>query len=110
MKKFQWLKLYDRNPEYTKMVDKYEVKKYVAKIIGEENILYRLWAIYNDFDEINFEGLPKQFVIKCTHDSGGNIICKDKTKLDFKAAREKINKCLKRNYYNGGKEWPYKNV
>ena len=107
--KLQWLKLYDRNPDYTKMVDKYEVKKYVAKTIGEEYIIPTL-GIYNDFDEINFEKLPNQFVIKCTHDSGGNIICKDKTKLDFKNARKKIGKCLKRNYYNAGREWPYKNV
>ena len=67
--KLQWLKLYDRNPEYTKMVDKYEAKKYVSNIIGEEYIIPTL-GVYNNFDEIDFAKLPKQFVIKCTHDSG----------------------------------------
>ncbi len=107
--KLQWLKLYDRNPEYTKMVDKYEAKKYVASKIGEEYIIPTL-GVYDKFDDIDFSKLPNQFVIKCTHDSGGLVICKDKTKLDIKAARKKINKCLKNNYYWLGREWPYKNV
>lgn len=107
--KLQWLKLYDRNPEYIKMVDKYEVKKYISNLIGKEYIIPTL-GIYNSFDEIDFDSLPKQFVMKCTHDSGGNIICTDKEKLDYKYARKKMNKCLKRNYYNYNKEWPYKNI
>ena len=107
--KLQWLKLYDKNPEYTKMVDKYEAKKYVSEIIGDEYIIPTL-GIYNNFEDIDFDKLPNEFVMKCTHDSGGNIICKDKKKLDFKEARKKIEKCLKRNYYNYNKEWPYKNV
>lgn len=107
--KLQWLKLYDRNPEYTKMVDKYEAKKYVANIIGEEYIIPTL-GVYDKFEDINFATLPNQFVIKCTHDSGGLIICKDKTKLNIKEARKKISKSLKRNYFYTGREWPYKNV
>lgn len=107
--KLQWLKLYDRNPEYTKMVDKYEVKKYVANIIGEEYVIPTL-GVYDKFEDINFETLPNQFVIKCTHDSGGLVICKDKMKLEINEARKKINKSLKRNYYYWGREWPYKNV
>ena len=107
--KLQWLKLYDRNPEYTKMVDKYEAKKYVANIIGEEYIIPTL-GVYDKFEDINFATLPNQFVIKCTHDSGGLIICKDKTKLNIKEARKKINKSLKRNYFYTGREWPYKNI
>ena len=107
--KLQWLKIYDRNPDYTKMVDKYEVKKYISNLIGEEYIIPTL-GVYNNFDEIDFDKLPNEFVMKCTHDSGGNIICRDKTKLDFKVVREKIEKCLKRNYYNVGREWPHKNV
>lgn len=107
--KLQWLKLYDRNPDYTKMVDKYEVKKYVTNIIGEDYIIPTL-GVYNDFDKIDFDELPNQFVIKCTHDSGGNVICRDKSKLDLKISREKIKKCLKKNYYNIGREWSYKNV
>lgn len=107
--KLQWLKLYDRKPEYTKMVDKYEVKKYVASIIGDEYIIPTL-GIYDKFDDIDFDKLPNQFVMKCTHDSGGLIICNDKSKLNIKEARKKINKALKRKYFYLWREWPYKNV
>ena len=107
--KLQWLKLHDRNPEYTKMVDKYEVKEYVRKIIGDQYIIPTI-GIYNSFDEINFDELPNQFVIKCTHDSGGLIIVKDKTKFDVKNAKKVINKCLKNNFFYAQREWPYKNV
>lgn len=107
--KLQWLKLYDRNPEYTKLVDKYEVKKYVSQIIGEKYIIPTL-GIYNSFDEIDFDKLPNQFVMKCTHDSGSTIICKDKKTFNIAEAKEKINKFLKTNYYLSGREWPYKNV
>ena len=107
--KLQWLKLYDRNPEYTKMVDKYEVRKYIAEKIGEEYLI-PLLGVWDSFDEIDFDKLPNQFVLKCTHDSGGLVICKDKSNLDIKAAKKKINKCLKRNFYYLSREWPYKNV
>lgn len=107
--KLQWLKLYDRKPIYTTMVDKYEVKKYVADIIGEEYIIPTL-GVYEKFDDINFDELPEQFVLKCTHDSGGLVICKDKSQLDYEAAKEKINKSLKRNYFWSNREWPYKDV
>ena len=107
--KLQWLKLYDRKPEYTTMVDKYEVKKYVADKIGDEYIIPTL-GVWDNFDDIDFEKLPNQFVLKCTHDSGGLVICKDKSKLDINAAKNKINKSLKQNYYYSGREWPYKNV
>lgn len=107
--KLQWLKLYNRNPEYTKMVDKYEAKKYVASIIGEEYIV-PTYGVWNKFSEIDFDSLPNQFVLKTTHDSGGVVICKDKAKFDYKAAKKKLTKSLKRNYYWLGREWPYKNV
>ena len=107
--KLQWLKLYDRKPEYTTMVDKYAVKKYVADIIGEEYIIPTL-GVWNHFDEIDFDKLPNQFVLKCTHDSGGLVICKDKAILDKVAAKKKLETSLKNNYYWGGREWPYKNV
>ena len=107
--KLQWLKLYDRNTSYTKMVDKYEVRKYIAEQIGEEYLI-PLIGVYENFDEINFDELPEQFVLKCTHDSGGVVICKDKNKLDKVETREKINKSLRRNYYNLWREWPYKNI
>lgn len=81
--KLQWLKLYDRNPNYTNMVDKCEVKNWVAKIIGKEYIIPTL-GIWNHFDEIDFGVLPKKFVLKCTHDSGGIVICKDKNSFDKK--------------------------
>lgn len=107
--KLQWLKLYDRKDIYTTMVDKAEVKKYVANIIGEEYIIPTI-GIYDRFDEIDFNKLPSQFVIKCTHDSGGIVICKNKATLDIVATRKKINKFLKRKYYYVHREWPYKNV
>ena len=107
--KLQWLKLHDRRPEYTVMVDKYAVKKYVADEIGEQYIIPTL-GVWERFDDIDFDKLPDQFVLKCTHDSGGLIICRDKSKLDFKAVKKKINRCLKHNYFWGCREWPYKNV
>lgn len=107
--KMQWLKLYDRKLEYSKMVDKYEAKKYVANIIGEEHIIPTL-ALYDEVNEINFDALPNQFVLKCTHNSGGLVICTDKSKLDFKEAKRKLNQSLEKNYYNRNREWPYKNV
>ena len=107
--KLQWLKLNDRKDIYTKMVDKYEAKSYVSKIIGNKYIRPTL-GIYNNFDEIDFNKLPNQFVIKCTHDSGGLVIVTDKSKLDIEKAKKKLNKSLKRNYYYPGREWPYKNV
>ena len=107
--KLQWLKLYDRKPEYTRMVDKYEAKQYVAERIGEEYIIPTL-GIWDSFDEIDFDSLPNQFVLKCTHDSGGLVICTDKTKLDLEKARRRITASLQRNYFWANREWPYKNV
>lgn len=107
--KMQWLKLHDRKPIYTKMVDKYEAKKYVAEIIGEEYIIPTL-GVWDRFDEINFDALPDQFVLKTTHDSGGVIICRDKKALDMDAAREKLSKSLEHNFYYRFREWPYKDV
>lgn len=107
--KLQWLKLYDHRPEYVAMVDKYEMKSYVAKRLGEE-YLFATIGVWDKFDEIDFESLPNQFVLKCTHDSGGLVICRDKSRLDKEAARKKIERCLKRNYYWLGREWPYKGV
>lgn len=107
--KLQWLKIYDRKPIYTTMVDKYAVKEYVASIIGWEYIIPTL-GIWDSFDEIDFASLPNQFVLKCTHDSGGLVICKDKSKLNYASARKKINKSLKTNYFYFGREWPYKDV
>lgn len=107
--KLQWLKIHYRKPIMTKMVDKYEAKKYTAELIGEEYVIesYGLW---NTFDEIDFDQLPDQFVLKTTHDQGGVAICYDKTEFDIEAARRKINKCLKTKHYYLSREWPYKHV
>ncbi len=107
--KIQWLKLYDRKPIYTTMVDKHEAKQYVASVIGDKYIIPTL-GVWDQFREIDFSALPDQFVLKCTHDSGGLVICLDKTKFDIEEARKKINISLKRNYYYSSREWPYKNV
>ena len=107
--KLQWIKLYDRKPIYTTMVDKYEVKKYVSTQIGEKYVIPTL-GIWEKFDDIDFSILPKRFVLKCTHDSGGLVICRDKSKLNLRNVKDKIEKCLKHNYYLQGREWPYKNV
>ncbi len=107
--KLQWLKVYDRNPLYTTLVDKYEVKKYVAEKIGEQYIIPTL-GVWDSFDEIDFDSLPSQFVLKCTHDSGGLIIVRDKTKFDKTAARKMFRIALNRNPYSVTREWPYKNV
>lgn len=105
--KLQWLKLNDIHPEYARLVDKYEVKGYVAKIIGEEYIIPTL-GVYDSFDEIDFDQLPNQFVLKTTHDSGGNFICTDKTVLNKKKARKKIERNLKQNFFYDHREYPYK--
>ena len=107
--KLNWLKINDRNPLYTKLVDKYEVKEYVTNLIGEEYIIPTI-GVWNNFDEIDFSKLPNQFVLKCTHDSEGLVIVKDKSKLDIKSVKEKLTNSLKNNFYYIGREWPYKNV
>lgn len=107
--KLQWLKIHDRKEIYTTMVDKYEAKKYVAGQIGEDYIIPTL-GVWERFDDIDFSELPRQFVLKCTHDSGGLVICRDKDTLDVNKARCKIERSMKNNYYWLGREWPYKNV
>ncbi|WP_303965657.1 ATP-grasp fold amidoligase family protein [Sporosarcina ureae] len=107
--KLQYLKLYDRNPLYTKLVDKYEVREYISNTIGEE-YLVPLYGVWEEFEDIDFAKLPNQFVLKTTHDSGGVVICQNKQKLDLEKAKKIINKSLHKNYYYEGREWPYKNV
>ena len=107
--KLQWLKLYDRNPLYTTLVDKYRVKQWVTDTIGEQYVIPTL-AVYNTVDEIDLAKLPDQFVLKCNHDSGSVVICRDKSKFDLEAAKKKLEKGLKRNFYWEAREWPYKNV
>lgn len=107
--KMQWLKLHDHNPKYIKMVDKYEAKKYIAQKWGKEYVIPTL-GIWNSFDEIEFDKLPEQFVLKCTHDSGGLVIVKDKKTFDKLAAKKKLEKSLSENYFYTCREWPYKNI
>lgn len=107
--KLQWLKLYNRDLRQIKLVDKYEVKNYIASTIGEEYVIPTL-GVYNNFDDIDFSKLPEQFVLKCTHDSGSVVICRNKHNFDIEAARKKINKKLKQNLFWYGREWPYKNL
>ena len=107
--KLNWLKLNDRNPSYTKMVDKFEAKEYVKNIIGEEYIIPTL-GVWDNFDDIDFDKLPNQFVLKCTHDSEGLIVVRDKDKLDKKKAKKKIEKAMKYNFFYIGREYPYKMI
>lgn len=108
--KLQWLKLYNRKSEYTMMVDKYKVRQYIADTIGEQYLI-PLLGVWDDPDEIDFESLPDQFVLKCNHNSGtGMCICKDKSKLDIKEVRKGLKRGLAENYYLLGREWPYKDV
>lgn len=107
--KLQWLKLYDHRPEYTTMVDKYEVKRYVADKIGPQYVI-PLLGVWERVEDIDFSGLPSQFVLKTTHDSGGIVVCKDKRTLDVDAAKKKLAHFLQRVYYDYNREWPYKNV
>lgn len=109
--KIQWLKLYNRKPEYTTMVDKYAVKQYVANIIGEEYIIPTL-GVWDKPEDVDWENLPNQFVLKTTHGGGGGgvVICKDKKIFDKNAAIDKLNESLSSDIYRGLREWPYKNV
>lgn len=107
--KLQWLKIHDHNPRYVNLVDKYEVKRIVSDIIGEEYVIPTL-GIWNSYEEIDFDLLPNQFVLKCTHDSGGVVVCKDKKSLDIEKCRIKFEARLRVNYYWRGREWPYKMI
>lgn len=107
--KLQWLKLYDRNPAYTQMVDKIEARKYVQEKIGEEYLI-PLLGEWDSYSCIDFNTLPDKFVLKCNHDSGDIVICKDKKSFKPEKYEKKFNKNMKRNFYNVAREWPYKNV
>ena len=107
--KLNWLKLYYRRPEYTSMADKYAVKKLVADKIGSEYVI-PLLGVYDSFDEIDFDALPDKFVLKCTHDSGGRAICRDKKSFDREAARKTLTEALQKDFFMIAREWPYKNI
>ena len=107
--KLQWLKLNDRKPEYSTMVDKYEVRGYIGDLLGDKYLIPCL-GIYDSVDDIDIDALPDRFVLKCTHDSGSVEICKDKSSFDIEGARHRLSQAMKRNYYATYREWPYKYV
>lgn len=108
--KLQYLKLYDRRPEYTRMVDKYRVREYITEKLGAQYLI-PLIGVWDDPEKIDFSTLPEQFVLKCNHNSGlGMCICKDKSKLNIRKVKAGLRKGLRQNYYLTGREWPYKNV
>lgn len=107
--KMQWLKLYSRKPEYTVMADKHAAKDFVAQRIGSQYIIPTL-GVWDRFEDIDFDALPEQFVLKCTHDSGGLVVCRDKSTLDMEHARKVITESLNRDYYLVAREWPYKDI
>lgn len=109
--KLQWLKLYDRNPLYTTLVDKYAVKDYVANIIGNEHII-ETYGVWDKFEDIDFDALPNEFVLKATGGGGSNsvFVCKDKKTFDYKTAKAGLERANKQNMFYNGREWPYKNV
>lgn len=107
--KIQWLKLYNKNPEYIHLIDKYEVRKHISNIIGEQH-LNPLLGLYNSFEEINFDILPNEFVLKPNHTSGDIFICRDKSKIDLEQLEKQVNKWIKINFYWAHREWPYKNI
>lgn len=107
--KLQWLKLNDCKPIYTEMVDKVAAKDYVAQIIGKEHIIPTI-AVFDSVEDINWDKLPNRFVLKCTHDSGGVVICKDKSLLNKEEAKRKLALGLNKYYFMVNKEYPYKNV
>ena len=108
--KLQWLKLYDRKPEYTVMVDKYRVREYIADKIGPQYLI-PLLGVWDKAEDIDFEALPEKFVLKCNHNSGlGMCICEDKSALDIRRVRRELRRGLKQDYYLTGREWPYKDV
>ncbi len=108
--KLQWLKLYDHNPLYTTLVDKYAVREYIKEKIGKEYLIPLVGGPWKSFGEISFDTLPNQFVLKTTHDSGGVVVCRNKEKFDINTTKKILEKSLRKNYYYGGREWPYKNV
>ena len=108
--KLQWLKLYNRCPEYTTMVDKVKVKEYVANIVGPEYVIPAI-GVWNSPDDIDFDSLPDKFVLKCNHASHlGTYICRDKSKMDIEKVKAALRRGLRDNYYLHSREWPYKNV
>lgn len=106
--KLQWLKLHDRRPLYHTLVDKVAVKQYVAGLIGARYVVPTL-GVWESSNRIDWESLPRQFVLKCSHDSGSALICRDKSSFDRSKAAE-LDRSLAVDFYSLAREWPYKGV
>lgn len=107
--KIQWTKLYDHNPKYTLLADKLKVRDYIKQKIGDQYLI-PLLGYWKKFEDIDFEKLPNQFVLKCNHDCGSVIICKDKNTFDYKYARKSLTKALNNSLYYETGEWQYKDI
>lgn len=107
--KIQWRILKDKKDIYTQLADKYLVRDYIKEKIGEEYLI-KLLGVYKSSKDINYDKLPNKFVLKCNHDSGSVLICRDKSIFNKKEANKKLNLFLKRNYYYMTREWHYKNI
>lgn len=107
--KLQWLKLHDRKPEYARMVDKLLVKDYITEKLGEGYVIPTL-AVWDRAEDIDFDALPDQFVLKCSHDSGSTLVCRDKNTFNRENARDILNKAMNREFFWFGREWPYRDV
>ncbi len=107
--KLQWIKLYDRKPEYIIYADKYRVRDYISETLGDK-YLVPLIGVYKKAEDIPWRELPNRFVLKCNHASGTNIVCKDKEKLDISLAEKQLNGWLKKNAFWGAREWCYKDI
>ncbi len=108
--KLNWLKINDRKPVYISMVDKVEAKKYITNILGTEKYIIPTLEVYESVDDVDLSKLPDKFVLKCTHDSGGVVICQEKSKFDWEKGKKILSKGLRQNYYWTRREWPYKKV
>lgn len=107
--KLQWLKLYWYDPKATICADKYSVREYV-KSKGLGHILNELYGVYENVDEIEFDKLPDKFVMKVTHGCGQNIICNDKSKINWEHEKKKFRKWLNRSHYYSSLEWVYRDI
>ena len=107
--KLQWLKIYDRNPKYTNLVDKYEVRNYIARTIGEK-FLIPIYGVYQNYEDIEFDRLPEEFVLKPNHTSGDVYICRNKSDINHCQLKRMVKRWLRKRYYWVHREWPYKNI
>ena len=95
--KLNWLKVHDATPLKSRLADKYRVRNWVSEKIGSEYLI-PLLGVWDSFDEINFDDLPDQFILKCNHSSAKNIIVRDKKTFDKERAHRNINLWMSINY------------